>query len=82
MIKLVFSVFDSKARVYSSPFMSARSEIAVRDFTRAVNDPALDICKFPNDFSLVELGTFDDETGIIRPYDVPTSYGSASLFKE
>ncbi len=63
MIKQIYSVFDAKAQTYSNPFYSPNEQIAVRDFTRACRDPNLDLSKFPEDFSLQHLGSFNDENG-------------------
>lgn len=71
MIKLVFSVFDSKARLYAAPFLAPRREVAVRDFTRAARDPNIDISRFPEDYSLYELGEFDDESGAFHLHQQP-----------
>jgi len=61
MVKQIYSVFDAKAQTYSHPFYAPNEQIAIRDFTRACRDPQLDLSKFPEDFSLQHLGTFDDE---------------------
>lgn len=61
MIKPMFSVFDAKARVFSSPFLSTNEDTAIRDFKRAATDPQTDICRFPSDYDLYRLGTFNDE---------------------
>jgi len=67
MIKKMFSVFDIKAAVFSSPFVSIRNETAIRDFNNACADPDSMLSKNPGDYSLYELGEFDDTTGFITP---------------
>ena len=64
MAKLkVFAVRDSKAEAYMNPFfMRSRGE-ALRAFVSGVNDPQTQLCKFPADFTLFEIGEFDEESG-------------------
>ncbi|AXH76264.1 MAG: nonstructural protein [Microviridae sp.] len=82
MIKFMFSVYDSKARAYGNPFTSPRQEMAVRDFTAAVRDTSTQLNKFPEDFTLVEIGEFDDETCSFMLHKNPIPLGLAAQFKE
>lgn len=65
MIFKVFSVYDSKALVYASPFFSQSVGAAVRAFGDAANDPNVPFAKHPGDYQLYEIGTFDDNTGVM-----------------
>lgn len=60
MITKMFSIFDSKAAVYGTPFFMANSAMAIRAFTDLVNDPNSMCAKHPEDFSLFYIGEFDD----------------------
>lgn len=68
MRKSIFCVFDSKARTFANPFTSTNSFTAIRDFATVANDPASIISKHAADFTLYELGEFDDESGLISPH--------------
>jgi len=81
MIKFLFSVYDSKAAVYSNPFVSLNQAVALRDFNRAATDSNSDISRFPEDYTLVELGEFDDETSVMHLHTQPVNLGHASQFK-
>lgn len=61
----IFAVFDKKAVVYMSPFYFLQKGQAIRAFEDSVNDPQSAFYKHPEDYSLFELGTFDDTSGII-----------------
>lgn len=65
MIKQFFAVLDSKAGIYGNPFISLNTETAIRDFTYATTDPETQISRYPEDFALYLLGSFNDETGEI-----------------
>jgi len=65
MIKVVCSVRDSAADLFGQPFFVPTTAMALRGFADAVKraDGDSDLTKHPDDFTLFELGTFDDETG-------------------
>lgn len=58
-----FSIFDSKTNYYQPPFFSPTVPSGVRLFQNLVNDPTSLSGKFPDDFHLALIGTFDDTTG-------------------
>ena len=68
---MVFSVFDTKAGAYASPFFMSNQAQASRDFGDAVQNPKLHLNKHPEDFSLYCLGIFDDNSGKIESFDTP-----------
>ena len=63
MITKIFSVYDSKAEVFGKPFFSGTKGLALRSFTEISNDSASEIGKYPADFTLFELGEYDDSNG-------------------
>lgn len=81
MILKVFSVFDSKAKVFSNPFYCVNSGVAVRSFEQAVNDPASDFSRWSSDYTLFELGEFHDDSGLMKCLDTPVSLGLAVEYK-
>jgi len=71
MITKVFSVYDSKALIYGVPFFMPTVGGAVRAFSDVCNDPQSTINRHGGDFSLFQLGEFDDSKGAligISPY--------------
>lgn len=70
MRMLMFSIFDCRAMVYLVPF-PARSDVdATRQIAASFDNPQMretPIMKHPQDFRLMRLGAFDDETGAISP---------------
>lgn len=62
MIYKVFAVFDRKIATYNSPFCVPHLGLAHRSFEDAVNDTSTQLNKYPSDFSLWQVATFDDET--------------------
>lgn len=80
MVLKVFSVFDSKAKAYLQPFQAVNSAVALRSFEAAVNDERHDFHRFASDYTLFELGYFDDSTGMIECHDAHVALGTAVEF--
>lgn len=81
MMTKVFSVYDSKARVFSTPFFALTEGVAIRMFVAGVNDPTTQLCKNPEDFTLFCVGTFDDDIGVLKSLEHNVNLGLAANFK-
>lgn len=75
----VFTVYDSAAGLYLEPFHAPSIEFAVRGFREAVNKPDHQFNKFPEDYTLFHIGTFDPQSGVLNPL-TPRSLGVAITF--
>ncbi len=65
MIVQLYSVYDVKTRVYSPPVCCHNDGHAERVFTNVFSDPNHMASKYPEDFKLFSVGSFDDSTAII-----------------
>lgn len=72
-MRKMFAAFDSKAGVFMTPFFQARTELAVRSFAAALSRPDSEMRLFPEDFTLFELGSFDEESGKFEVHGAPVS---------
>jgi len=81
MIRKIFSVYDCKSELYLNPFFMSTKGEALRAFGDIANDPQSQIGKHPCDFSLMEIGSFDDAKGMVMPMLTPLSLGVAIEFK-
>lgn len=80
MILKVYSVFDSKMEAYMQPFfMQARGQ-AIRAFVDTATDDSTTIGKHPSDYTLFEIGSFDDQTCKFDLSVTPVSLGVALEF--
>ncbi len=61
----IFSIFDSKAQAYLPPFCLAEKAMAVRIFGDCVNSDDHQFGKHPGDYTLFELGSFDDSVCVV-----------------
>ena len=81
MVTRVFSVFDAKASVFGTPFFMQREAMALRAFGDLANDVKSSICLHPEDYSLWEVGSFDDETGTLVPQKPRNLVTAAALVR-
>jgi hypothetical protein len=65
MIKKYYSIFDKKAKFFSTPFTQVNDDVAIREFSDLVRDETLQPFKHPEDYKLYVLGSWDDQTGDI-----------------
>lgn len=75
-----FSVYDVKSETYSPPFFEKTSGLALRSFTEAIKDPRSALSKYPADFTLFEIGHFDDSSGSLVPHQANIPLGTALEF--
>ncbi len=76
----IFVVFDSKARAYLPPFFLPEAGQAVRSFKDAVNDPKHAFGQHPEDYTLFEIGTFDDREGKLLQLKASITHGVGVAF--
>lgn len=80
MTSKIFTTYDSKAEAYLQPFfMKTRGE-AIRGWQTVCNDPKTQFNQYPADFTLFEIGEYDETTGQITPYQAKVSLGVALEF--
>lgn len=67
----IFSIRDSKAEVFNTPFFQKTHGEAERTFKELANDEKSMICKYPEDYDLYYLGEYNDQNGLISPLPTP-----------
>ncbi|WNK14166.1 MAG: nonstructural protein [Microvirus sp.] len=65
----VYTVFDRAVNAYLQPFFCRSKGEAIRSFTEACADSKSNFGKYPLDYTLVELGAYDDSTGLFESRD-------------
>lgn len=83
MIQFIVSVKDRCANAFGRPFFVPSVGLAIRSFSDEVNRSADDnqMNRHPEDFDLYELGTYDDESGIIYCHSSPVELAQAKQVK-
>lgn len=82
MVQKIFNVYDCKAEHYNNPFFLRTRGEALRGFQEVCNDPQSQISKYPADFTLFEIGEYDQVTGKISLHVAPVSLGTGVEFKK
>lgn len=77
----IFSIYDSKTEAYMQPFFMTTRGAALRDWTQAINDEKTQFSRHPTDFTLFEIGEYDDSTATISNHAANVSLGTAIEFK-
>ncbi len=66
MLLNLYSVLDNTSNLYLPPFAMRTDKEAIEAFAKAVNSPESIWKKYPDDYALVRLGNFDDESAVIQ----------------
>lgn len=82
MILKIFGIYDSKAEAFLSPFYMKSIGEAERAIRTLVNDESHNFHKFAEDFTLFELGTFNDANAKFELLNTPHSIGLLLEFKK
>lgn len=80
MVLHIFTVWDSKAEAFMTPFFMQSKGAALRAFSDVVNDSGHAFNKHPADYALFYLGTFSDDTSVFKTVTPPVSLGLAIEF--
>ena len=75
----IYSVHDSAAKAYLPPFFMRTNTEAERAFETTVKDENSQFNKYPGDYTLVSMGTFDEDTGLITATE-PQIIANATKF--
>lgn len=82
MIRLIFSVFDQKTNAYLDPVYYRSKGEAVRAMRDALANEDHQFAKHAEDYTLFELGDFDDTTGSFNLYNTPQALAKAIELKQ
>jgi len=73
MVLRMFSIYDTKSKVYIPPMFYHNEGHAMRSILdRALQDQNGMLAKFPGDFKIFEVGEYDDSTCEINGHVNPT----------
>lgn len=73
----VFAVFDSAVGAYMQPFFMQSKGQAIRAWQDTINDEKTQFHAHPSDFTLFELGEYDDQDGAFTNLPAKLSLGTA-----
>ena len=80
MIYRIFTVYDQQAKAHITPFFLPQEGQAIRTFSDMVNNPDHQFGMHPEDYTLMELGIFDEEEAAFSLLEVPNVLGTGVKF--
>lgn len=66
MILKAYSLLDMKAGAFASPFFMHHDAQAIRAVAELAGDATTLIGRYPSDYALCRIGTFDDASGVMQ----------------
>ena len=76
MIINMYAVYDKNVGAYMTPFTSLNDNSAIRNFSQASLNPEA-FGKYPQDYNLYKLGTYNDSNGQFENLEHPIQLISA-----
>lgn len=80
MQKKIFSVHDSKAEAYLTPIFVKTSGEAIRMFENSCKNKESQFALHPSDFTLCEIGSYNEESAELISLEKPVLLSNASEF--
>lgn len=80
MVLKIFSVYDSKVEAYTIPQFFDSTGRALRALMNELDQPQSAMAKYPADFTLFEIGEYDDKKCEIKMYEAKINLGCALEF--
>lgn len=81
----IFNVYDSKSEAWGMPlFYDCRANAlrSLSECVNATNDEKNQIAKYPSDFTMFEIGEYDQSNGEITMYQSKVNLGLAIEYKK
>ncbi len=75
----MFVIYDVKANAYMQPWFLTQEGMALRAFSDCVNDADHNFGRHPEDYTLFNIGSFDDANADIK-WQPPKSMGNGLEF--
>lgn len=67
MFLKIYTIYDSAAEAWLPPFFRPTAAMAQRDFANNCQIPDHSFTIAPGDYTLYEIGSFDDQSAVIEP---------------
>lgn len=76
----LFSLFDRVANIYGAPFVAVNAESALRSVVQESRNPdAGPLYSHPQDFVVVAVGSFNNESGELEDSGLPQWVGNVAV---
>lgn len=76
----VFCIYDSKVKAFTNPMYFREAGEALRAWENTTRDESTMFSKFPADYTLFEVGYYDELTGDFTNHEAKINLGTALQF--
>lgn len=80
-MKNIYTVYDKASETHIAPFAMNTDRDAIEGFRLVTNEKDTPYNKFPADYTLIKIGSFDDRTGNLKLLDHNELACAADLIK-
>lgn len=81
-MKRIFALHDSKAEAFTAPIFEVSRGVAIRSFQAEVKNKDSKLCQHAEDFTLYELGGYDEQHAGFQLLASPEVVARAIDFKD
>lgn len=74
-----FTIYDSKIKSSLTPFYAQTVPAGLRQWHYNCNRPDSDYNRYPGDYTLFELGTYEGDTMVTKDHKTPINHGLAQI---
>lgn len=71
MVKIIFSIKDNKSGLFANPITAVHKAEVIRGLQSAIKKEGIPFNTHTQDFEMYQLGTIEDQTGLITPEKSP-----------
>lgn len=82
MDKNLYTIFDKKSEIYAAPFVELTDGTAIRVVSELLSNTNSPFAKYPEDYTLVKIGSYDELTGIPSGDTPPETIMEIQTIKE
>ena len=82
MDKNLYTIYDKKSEIYAPPFVELTDGTAIRVVTDLLGNTNSPFYKYPDDYTLVKVGSYDELTGIPSGDTPPETIMEIQTIKE
>lgn len=79
---IMFTIRDNKVGAYMPPMFVPHKATLMRLLHEMVLNQENNLCKYPQDYELYELGVYDQDSGTITQHDKPIAVDNVTNIKE
>lgn len=78
----LYTIYDLQTKMHSLPVPIESDRDAIYSFKQQINTPKTPYSEFPEDYTLLKIGSYDQRTGSLTTLEKPELISTASKLKD